>query len=155
MTGRILAVDPGRRRWGFAVSDPARVIAARFWTENLSPASAGARIAAIAAENDAVAVVIGVAVRADRSEGNLAHIARTVGASLRRSRFPVLFHDESLTTRLAEAALAETSAGRRKRRRRVRAPVPSALRRRVDGLSAAVLLQYYLKQTGQERGQFR
>jgi len=141
--GRILAVDPGKRRWGFALSDPSQSIVGRFWTEELPLKIAGARIAEIVATNGAVAVVLGLAVRQDGSEGELASIARRIGAYLERKGIARFYWDESLTTRLAETALSEVSRSRKAPKSRL--PAPSATRSRLDGLSAAILLEYYLR----------
>lgn len=149
-SGRILAVDPGRVRWGFALSDPARKIVARFWSESLTPRTAPRRILDLVGEHKVGLVLLGLAVRGNQSEGEMASTARSVAGFLASKGVPTAFWDESLTSRLAEATQAELSARRTRRKPRqpegkiARRSLPSAQRRKRDGISAAVLLEYYL-----------
>ncbi|MHA2641787.1 MAG: RuvX/YqgF family protein [bacterium JZ-2024 1] len=151
--GRILAVDPGRKRWGFALSDPMQCIVSRYWTQELSPEDVGPALARWVHENEVILVVFGIPVRADRSEGAVARLARATARSLAKSGVAIAFYDESLTTRLAESVLSEMM--RTEGHRRKRASLPSRRRRRLDGVSAALLLEYYLahlQKSGEARG---
>lgn len=131
MGGRILAVDPGSRRLGLALSDPDGVVALPL---EVIKAEAGVeRVGEIAREHLVVEIIVGLPLRLDGSEGPEAAEARKLAADLgRRLSIPVRLVDERLTTVIADRAFDEGRVGQRKRR-----PV-------VDKVAAAVLLQSYL-----------
>lgn len=133
---KVLAVDPGSRRLGVAVSDPGGTVALPLtvverdagWPETM---------AALVREQGAAEVVVGLPLRLDGSEGPAAEAARAVAAELAdRLEVPVGLVDERMTTALADRALAAAGAGGRRRRGIV------------DRSAAAVLLQSYLDASG-------
>lgn len=131
---RILAVDPGSKRVGLALSDPSGTIALPLTTVDAEPAETLAtRLTEIAGQNDAKRIVVGLPRRLDGSYGPEAKAARQLGDALRRaSGLPVEMVDERLTTVAAERSLLETGARRAKRRATV------------DRVAAALLLQSHL-----------
>jgi putative Holliday junction resolvase len=91
------------------------------------------RIASLIAEEEAEAVVVGLPIRLDGTEGPAARAAREVARQLARfTDVPVEFHDERFTTVTADRAMME--AGLRAEERR----------RSVDKIAAAVMLQSWL-----------
>jgi len=121
---RILAVDHGRARAGCAVCDPTETIVTPLGV--LEPPEP-ARVAALAAEQEAELIVLGLPVSLDGTEGEQAAAVRGFAVELaRRADVPIETYDERLTTRLAEAS-ARSGA---------RAPA--------DALAAAHLLESFL-----------
>ena len=131
---RILAVDPGSKRVGVAVSDPSGTIAQALTTVPAAPAETLAeRLAGIAQEQEAGRIVVGLPRRLDGSEGPEAKSARSLAEELRRAaRLPVELVDERLTTAQAERAMID--AGTRRARRR----------ESIDQVAATLLLQSHL-----------
>lgn len=131
---RVLAVDPGSKRVGIAVSDPTGTIAQALPTVAAEPRDTLAtRLTALAKEKGATRIVVGWPRRLDGSDGPEARAARELAAALRdASGLPVELVDERLTTAQAERAMI---GGGVKRARR---------REAIDGVAAALLLQSHL-----------
>ncbi len=112
--------------------------------EEEDPARLARRIAAVARERGAAAVVLGLPLREDGSEGarvvKTRAFGRLLAAELSGARTPLLEWDERFTTAEATAALLE--AGLRHRARR----------RRVDAVAAVVLLRSFLAAGGRKPG---
>jgi putative pre-16S rRNA nuclease len=131
---RVLAVDPGAKRVGLAVSDPTGTIAQPLATIPAEPVeSLAERLVEVAKRQEAGSIVVGLPRRLDGSLGPEAKAARELAAEIRRaSRLPVVLVDERLTTAAAEKALLETGMRRDKRRATI------------DRVAAAILLQSHL-----------
>jgi putative Holliday junction resolvase len=131
---RTLAVDPGTKRVGVAVSDPTGMIAQALTTIDAEPAeSLAARVAEIAEAQGAGRVVVGMPRRMDGSYGPEAKAARELADRIRKaSGLPVELVDERLTTVAAERSLLEGGVRRTKRRQSI------------DRVAAALLLQSHL-----------
>ena len=131
---RILAVDPGSKRVGLAVSDPTETIAQALANVPAEPVDTlAARLADIARAQDARRIVVGLPLRLDGTRGPEAAAAKLLADGLRqRSGLPVELVDERMTTAAAERSLI---AGGVKRNRR---------RMVVDGVAATLLLQGHL-----------
>ena len=131
---RILAVDPGSKRVGLALSDPSGTIASALVTVAAQPyATLAARLAAIAAEQEAARVIVGLPRRLDGSRGPEAAAAEKLAAEIRAATgLPVETVDERLTTAMAERSLIEGGVSREKRRQSI------------DRVAATLLLQSHL-----------
>ena len=131
---RILAVDPGSKRVGIAISDPSGTIAQPLTTVDAEPADTlAARLAEIATQNEATRIVMGLPRRLDGSYGPEARAARELADAVRKaSGLPVELLDERLTTVAAERSMIAAGARRAKRRATV------------DRVAAALLLQSHL-----------
>jgi putative holliday junction resolvase len=131
---RVLAVDPGSKRVGIAVSDPSGTIAQALVTVPAEPHDTlAARLGEIARREEAGRIVVGLPRRMDGTEGPEAKAARSLAEALRKdTRLPVQLVDERLTTVAAERAMIEGGARRDKRKARV------------DQVAAALLLQSHL-----------
>lgn len=128
---RVLAVDPGAKRVGLAVSDPTGTIAQPLSTLPAEPRDTLVeRLAEVAKQNDVTRIVVGLPLRMDGSHGPEARSARELAAALRKaSRLPVELLDERLTTAAAERSLIAGGVRRATRRQTV------------DRVAAALLLQ--------------
>jgi len=130
---RTLGVDLGSVRVGVALSDPTGTLASPL---AVLPRSARLldQLAALAAEHEVDAVVVGLPRSLDGQERKAAKAARAeAGVLATRLSVPVHLQDERLSTVAAHAGL--TAAGRTARQRRGS----------VDASAAAVLLQSWLE----------
>ena len=117
-SGKLLGVDFGDTRTGIAVSDVSRFLATGIGY--ISPGGiekTATRVAEIAAENRAVAIVVGLPRNMDGSEGFRAERCREFAALLReKSGLPVAMMDERMTTMSASRYLNETNTRGAKRK---------------------------------------
>lgn len=129
-----MAVDPGSKRVGVAISDPTGTIAQALATVPAEPPeSLASRLAELAKENEATRVIVGLPRRMDGSYGPEAKSARALADALRQaSRLPVALVDERLTTVAAERSMIAGGARRAKRRADI------------DRVAATLLLQSHL-----------
>jgi putative holliday junction resolvase len=137
---RILAVDPGSKRIGLAISDPTGTIANPLTVLNhaarLQDAAAVAELAKI---NGAGLIIVGQSFDDNghptfegRRAGRFAEALKT------QTGLPVVFWDESFTTQEARAARISMGVSRKNRRGHL------------DSLAATVLLQSYLDSNPQK-----
>jgi putative holliday junction resolvase len=131
---RVLAVDPGSKRVGLAVSDPTGTIAQALATVPAEPRDTlVTRLVKIAGEQEAKSIVVGLPRRLDGSDGPEAKAARELARELRdASRLPIELVDERLTTVAAERSLIEGGVRRKSRRASI------------DRVAATLLLQSHL-----------
>jgi putative Holliday junction resolvase len=131
---RILAVDPGSKRVGIAVSDPSATIAQALATVPAEPAATlASRLTEIAKAHDARRIVVGLPLRLDGRRGPEAVAAKELADRLRQeSGLPVELVDERLTTAAAERSLIAGGVRREKRRLSI------------DRVAATLLLQGHL-----------
>lgn len=115
--GALLALDPGSKTIGVAVSDPTRLIASGLETVKRSKLAADvARIFQLYDGRACVGVVLGLPLNMDGSEGPRAQSARAFARNLLAIRdVPLTMVDERLTTAGAERALIEADASRARR----------------------------------------
>jgi putative Holliday junction resolvase len=133
---RIVALDPGTRRIGVAVSDPLGITAQPHGTLEASAPDLDEQLRALATEVGAELIVVGLPLGLNGTEGRAARDARVFALRVGEATgLPVELHDERLTTVTAERVLLEAGL-RRERRRAAR-----------DRVAAAVLLQSYLDGT--------
>ena len=129
--GKLLGVDFGDTRTGIAVSDVSRFLATGIGY--ISPGGiekTATKVAEIAAEQKAVAIVVGLPRNMDGSEGFRAERCREFAALLReKTGLPVAMMDERMTTMSASRYLNETNTRGTKRKGVI------------DTLSAQIILQ--------------
>lgn len=109
--GGVLAVDHGTKRTGFAVADALR-IAIHPLDVCHAPGDSDEvldHLAALVQERDTATLLVGLPLSRDGSEGGRAADVRAFAARLaqRFSELEIVFHDEHLTTKEAEARLRE------------------------------------------------
>jgi putative holliday junction resolvase len=128
---RLMGLDLGSKTIGVAVSDLTRQIASPLTTIRRSKFSAdAAELLALAAREKVAALVLGLPVNMDGSEGPRAQSTRAFARNLARlSPLPLVFWDERLSTSAVERMLIESNRSRARR-----AEI-------VDKLAAAYILQ--------------
>ncbi len=138
---RILAVDWGERRVGLAVSDPSGTLASPLATLTVrDEADALARVAKVAADEEAERIVVGLPLLLSGEHGEAARAAEAFAARLaERTHLPVETYDERLTSALGERLLRE-SGTRRKRDKG-----------QLDQSAAVTLLDSYLMRLAHRR----
>ncbi len=138
---RILALDPGTKRIGVAVSDEMGWIAQPLETfERRSLDADVAHIQALVRRHDAREVLMGMPFRLDGRVGPEAEsVQRFIDVLEQRLPVPVVAWDERLTSKSAEDLLIEANVSRKKRKGAV------------DRVAAALLLQSYLEALAEER----
>ena len=134
--GTILGVDFGDKRTGLAVCDPSRIIASAIGV--ISPGGiekTALAVAEAARERAVAAIVVGLPVNMDGSEGSRAaryrKFARLLEEALGDS-IPVCLFDERMTTMTAARFLNETNTRGAKRKEVI------------DALSAQIILQNFI-----------
>ena len=134
MAGRVLAVDPGEKRIGLAISDPTGTIANPLMViRHVSRTLDAAQIALAAAEQQARLIVVGQALDQEGLPGARARSALRLADAIRlQTEIPVELWDESGSTQEARAARFSMGVNRRKRSGHL------------DELAATVILQSYL-----------
>jgi len=132
--GRLLALDMGSKRVGVAVSDELRLTARPLPALKRTPWKRLVKdLTELCRDFDVHALVLGLPLRLDGSEGEAAQEVRRVGRNLGLSlKLPVIFQDERLTSKTAEASLRSEGLER------------AEASARVDSESAAIFLRDYL-----------
>jgi len=133
-TMRVLAVDPGERFIGIALSDPTGTIANPLTIlRHRSKARDAEAILQLAQEHAVGCIVVGQATDAQGRPTTLqARRAANLAAALRaRTTIPVVLWDETGSTQAVREAWAAMGVARRRKRR-------------PDALAATVILQSYL-----------
>lgn len=132
--GRILAVDPGEKRLGIAISDPTQTIASSLCVIEHKSRNKNARaIYALAKEHEAVLILIGQPLNWDgginpqsKKSIRLAEEIQTLGD------LPVKLWDEYGSTQIAQNSRREMNVSRKNRAGHL------------DQVAAAVILQTFL-----------
>ena len=133
-SGRILAIDPGTKRIGVAVSDESRTIATPLpaltrtsWKKLLADTRE------VVAKYDAAALVVGLPLNTDGSESPMSREAREMARKLSLSlEVPVRLQDERVTTYEARKRIWD------------RGVAPEKMKQFVDSEAAAIILSDFL-----------
>ncbi|MEZ4733571.1 MAG: Holliday junction resolvase RuvX [Caldilineaceae bacterium] len=139
-SGKLLALDVGLARIGVAVCDPLRLtVRPRTVIQRRSRRDDFADLAKLVQQEEIVAIICGLPLNMDGSEGSQARTVRKwaerLAYALRAilgNPVPVIFWDERLSTFAAQELLTETQPWSSKRK-------PAE-----DAAAAAVILQSYL-----------
>jgi putative Holliday junction resolvase len=131
---RILAIDPGEKNIGMAISDTTGTIANPLSViRHASRTLDAAVIAHAAAEHDAALIVVGQALDDEgESTPSSRRATRLAGAIRSQTDIPVVTWDESNSTQIARAALLAMGVKKHKRKGHA------------DDLAAVIILQSYL-----------
>jgi len=134
-TGRVLAVDWGRKRFGVALSDPGRLIAQPLTTlvrrERHRPPIAA--LLALIHTHDVTELVVGLPLTPEGAEGEAVAAVRAFGDALaRRAALPLTYWDERFST--VHALRSARAAGVKDR----------DSRGRIDQMAAVAILQHFL-----------
>lgn len=140
---RILAIDPGQKRIGLAISDPFGNFAVGLDTVGNYPGKdLIPELSAICRQYEVCKIVLGLPLHMSGEEGESARLARELAELLETGlKLPVELLDERLTSKLAEQSLRD--AGIQASRRRKEGLVDQAAARRI--------LQDYLDRDAQRR----
>jgi putative Holliday junction resolvase len=133
--GRLVAIDPGTKRFGVAVSDemqittrPLKTIERRAWKKLLL------QIKEILADFDAVALVIGLPYNFDGTESEMSLEARRLARNFSLSLdVPVLLQDERATSFEARGRLWKEGVSEK------------LVRERIDNEAAAIILSDFIE----------
>lgn len=130
-SGKILALDLGTKTIGVAVSDAMRYSATPLETIKRTKFTQDAeRIIALVAQNQAVALILGLPLNMDGSEGPRVQSTRAFARNLsQKLDLPIAFWDERLSTSAVTRMMIEADL-RRDRRAEI-----------VDKLAASYILQ--------------
>lgn len=134
-TGRILALDWGERRIGIALSDELQLLSSPLATVTRRD---GKRfpmpiLLGHVEAHHPVGIVVGLPLTLEGDEGESAGFARELGTLMQqRSRLPVVYWDERMSTAHALRVIREQGGNTRGRKDEV------------DSLAASVLLQGFL-----------
>jgi putative holliday junction resolvase len=131
---RILAVDPGEKRLGTAISDPTETIASPLiLLKHISRPLDAATIAELAQQNQAGMIVIGQSFDEEGNPTAASRRADRLAEAIRQQcDLPLVFWDESFSTQTARQAQIELGTRRQKRAGHL------------DELAAVVILQSFL-----------
>lgn len=136
---RVLAIDLGRRRIGFAISDPSGTLARPMTTlttgrESDQVEPVAAEVARLVAEEDGLGqIVVGLPKRLDGTPNDeTPRVEKFIEALGARTGLPIAREDERLTSVEAESRLAVRERDWKKRKEKL------------DGAAAAIILQDYL-----------
>jgi putative holliday junction resolvase len=134
VSGRILALDVGRKRIGLALSDALGITAQGIETlQRKNNRDDVARLASLARERGVTLFLLGLPLHMSGDESSQAGFVRDLGAKLEHATgLPVKYWDERLTTVEAERVLRSSGIGPEKRKKAV------------DQLAAVILLESYL-----------
>jgi putative Holliday junction resolvase len=129
--GALMCLDLGTKTIGVAVSDIGRTIASPLTLiERRKFAPDADALLKLAAEKEVAAIVLGLPLNMDGSEGPRAQATRAFGRNLgARTELPIAYWDERLSTAAVTRTLLEADASRKRR---------DAL---VDKMAAAYILQ--------------
>jgi putative Holliday junction resolvase len=132
---RYLAIDYGNKRTGLAICDQAETIASPL-TVIQGQKELAKKISEIIEAENVDAVVLGLPLNMDGSEGPQAELALKFGKQLQNClKIPVLIHDERLSSFGAEEKLISANYTRKKKKKRL------------DAVAAAEILESFLQQT--------
>ena len=139
--GRIIGLDVGEARTGVALSDPLGVIASPYETIQLkSPSEDAEAVKAIAEEQEAIRIVVGVPLNMEGEVGPQAEKVLAFVEALKEAvDIEVVTIDERFSTASANCSLRESGVNR-KRRKQV-----------VDQVAAQQILQLYLDREANRR----
>jgi putative pre-16S rRNA nuclease len=154
-----LAIDYGRRRLGLALSDEARTLARPIETlERVNRRYDLARLRGIVREQGITQLVVGLPLRLDGTEGEMAVEARAFAARLEKSlRVPAALVDERLTSWEAQEEQRSSGVQRRSKKPADSSHAHGAASKAhrapdgVDSLAAALILEEYLRRMGGSR----
>jgi len=140
-SGRILAMDPGTKRVGIAVSDESRLIATPLSAlEKTSWKKLLTDVRGVIAKFDAVLLVVGLPLNTDGSESPMSELARDWAAKFSLSlEVPVVLQDERVTSYEARRRLWDERFS------------PRETKQLVDSQAAAVILGDFLDRIGSDR----
>lgn len=131
---KILAVDPGEKRIGLAISDPTGTIARPLTViKHQAREEDAKKIVEIACDEGIEVIVVGQALDSNGEVGHQARKSQRLADAIRaKTDCPVMLWDESGTTQAAQLSRIELGVSKKKRKGHL------------DDLAASILLQDFL-----------
>ena len=131
---KILAVDPGEKRIGLAISDPTGTIARPLTViKHQAREEDAKKIVEIACDEGIEVIVVGQALDSSGEVGHQARKSQRLADAIRaKTDCPVMLWDESGTTQAAQLSRIELGVSKKKRKGHL------------DDLAASILLQEFL-----------
>jgi putative holliday junction resolvase len=144
-TGRLVALDPGSKKIGVAVSDELQITVRGLQTiERPSWKKLLLQIKEILADFDAVALIIGLPYNFDGTESEMSQESRRLARKFSLSlEIPVILQDERVTTYEARGRLWKQGVSEKE------------MRRRIDAEAAAIILSDFIERRNQSSKQKR
>lgn len=132
---RIMAIDPGEKRIGIALSDPTGTISSPLTVLNhISRPENANRIIQLADEKQVGLIIVGYSLDDTGEPTFSGRQARRLAAQIRtHSSYEVILWDEAFSTQIARESRLEAGIGRKKRKGHQ------------DQVAAAIILQTYLE----------
>ena len=133
--GRILAIDPGKKRMGIAVTDPLQIIASGLTT--VPSPELHDFLKKYFSENEVETIVVGYPKNLDGSNTDSTIMVNHLIGQLKRNfpNSPVVKIDERFTSKIAKQTMFDGGLKKKDRQRK----------ETVDMVSAAIILQSYLE----------
>src|SRR3989339_174847 len=129
---RYLAIDHGRKLTGLAICAPSETIVSPFAVLD-NPKNLYSQIADIVKTESVEAVVVGLPLNLDGSQGSQAKLVLAFAEQFKKCiDIPVYFQDERLSTFWAEEKFAELKLSRKEKQKRL------------DAVAAAQILENFL-----------
>ncbi len=134
--GRIISIDPGKKRTGLAVTDPLQIIATGLTTVNTSDLSVFLK--KYTAENEVDTFVVGYPKNLDNTYTDSTEMVNHLVSRLKREHPAItcIKVDERFTSKMAKQAMF--AGGLKKKDRQNK--------KTIDMISATIILQSYLDQ---------
>ena len=137
--GRLLGVDLGTKRVGFALSDEMKMFASPHKTMSFKDtADLIDSVLRVARENNADTLVIGLPIREDGTEGAGCRRSRRIAELLRSHDVKVVLWDERYSSRMAEDVVRQHG------KRRVNT------RHAIDAIAASFILGSFMDQRSED-----
>ena len=138
--GPLLGMDPGTKTLGLAVSDRTRLIASPLKTLKRTKFKInGPELLAVIRDNDVAALIVGLPLNMDGSEGPRAQGVRDfITNLLRLEDVPIFFQDERMSSQAVERGMLEADMSRKRRAEEIdRAAAAYILQGTLDRLRAS------------------
>ena len=132
--GRILAIDYGGKRTGFAVSDPLKIIATGL--ETILTKDIFKFILEYSQKEDIETIVIGEYKNLDNSKTEIAKEIEIFAEKLKKllPKIPIVWVDERFTSKMAKQSMLMSGMKKKKRKQK----------ELIDEISATLILQSYM-----------
>ena len=135
--GRIMSIDPGKKRTGLAVTDPLQIIASGLTTVKSSELSS--YLKQYVTENEVETFVVGYPKNLDNTDTDSTEMVNHLVGRLKREHplITLVKVDERFTSKMAKQSMLMSGMKKKKRRQK----------EIVDEISATIILQTYLEKT--------
>ena len=133
--GRLISIDYGTKRIGFAVTDPLKIIATAL--DVIHPKDSITFLKDYFQKEDVEAIILGYPLKLDSSETNNTQHVKGFHTLLKKHfpNMPIHLHDERFTSKMALDSMIRSGSSKKDRRNKGN----------IDKVSAVIILQSYLE----------